>query len=140
MSRTGPVRRITALAFAFTTLALITSVTIPKLDGSRKEPAYAAAPSLITELGIPAFDAQGKDSRAGWYWGSVAAGWIVLGVIADRDHPWVTSVATALALDADGARHPATASSVLVAVAIVLGGPLLLATVRRRAVRNGGPA
>ena len=137
---------------------------------------------VIDEIDVP-----------GWYWGSVAAGWIVLGVIADWDHPWVTVVATlvfgavhswvaprvidgrqrtdrvrvradvvgprvarlvlgglvalvlvtvaaALALDADGARHPATASSVLVAVAVALGGPLLLATVRRRAVRSGGPA
>ena len=47
------------------------------------------------------------------------------------------TVAAALALNADGTRHPATAAAVLVAVMIVLGGPLLLAAARRRAVRTG---
>src|SRR4051812_18726762 len=138
--------------------------------------------SVIDEIDVPA-----------WYWGSVAAGWVVLGVITDWDHPWVSLVATlvfgavhawvaprvidgrhrsdrvrvradvagpriarlvlgglvalvvvtvasALALNADGARHPSTAASVLVAVVVLLGGPLLLATVRRRAARDGGAA
>jgi hypothetical protein len=35
--------------------------------------------------------------------------------------------------NADGAGHPATMASVIVAVAIVCGGPLLMAAVRRRA-------
>lgn len=44
------------------------------------------------------------------------------------------TVAGALAASADGARHPATIASVPVAVAILLGGPRLLETVRRRAI------
>ncbi len=43
------------------------------------------------------------------------------------------TVAGALAAGADGARHPVTMASVLVAVMIVLGGPRLLAAIRRRA-------
>lgn len=43
------------------------------------------------------------------------------------------TVAAALAAGADGARHPVTMASVLVAVMIVLGGPRLLALIRRRA-------
>jgi hypothetical protein len=43
------------------------------------------------------------------------------------------TVAAALAAGADGARHPVTMASVLVAVIIVLGGPRLLAIIRRRA-------
>jgi hypothetical protein len=50
------------------------------------------------------------------------------------------NVAAALVLNADGTRHPATVASVLVAVIIVLGGPLLLATARRRAVRTSAAA
>jgi hypothetical protein len=45
------------------------------------------------------------------------------------------TVAGALAAAADGARHPATIASILVAVIIVLGGPQLLAVIRRRAAR-----
>jgi hypothetical protein len=43
------------------------------------------------------------------------------------------TVAGALAAGADGARHPVTIASVLVAVIIILGGPRLLAAIRRRA-------
>jgi hypothetical protein len=43
------------------------------------------------------------------------------------------TVAAAFVLDADGAGHPVTASSVLVAVTVLLGGPMLLARVRRAA-------
>ena len=43
------------------------------------------------------------------------------------------TVAGALAAQADGAGHPVTIASVLVAVIIVLGGPRLLAIIRRRA-------
>ena len=46
------------------------------------------------------------------------------------------TVAGSLALHADGARHPVTITSVFVAVIIVLGGPRLLATVRRRVARR----
>src|SRR5438270_2401655 len=43
------------------------------------------------------------------------------------------TVAGALAASADGARHPVTMASILVAVIIVLGGPRLLSVIRRRA-------
>jgi hypothetical protein len=130
---------------------------------------------LVEQIAVPA-----------WYWGSVALGWIVLGVLADLAPPWVTAAATlafgavhsivaprvvdgrhgndrvrvrtevigrrvavwvlgglvalvgvtvaaAFALDADGSRHPSTAASVLVGVIVVLGGPMLLAWIRRSA-------
>lgn len=136
---------------------------------------------MIDEIDVPA-----------WYWAGVGGGWIVLGVIAELNNPWFTSLATlafgaahswvaprvvdgrhrsrrasvhpdlvgrwlaravlgglvalvgltvavALALNADGTRHPAIAASVLAAVTVVLGGPLLLATVRRRATSTGTP-
>ena len=56
----------------------------------------------------------------------VIGGLIVLGAL---------TVAGALAVQADGARHPVTIASVFVALMIVLGGPRLLADVRRRAAR-----
>jgi len=46
------------------------------------------------------------------------------------------TVAGAVAISADGAQHPVTITSIFVAVVIVLGGPRLLAAVRRRAVRS----
>ena len=46
------------------------------------------------------------------------------------------TIAGSLAASADGARHPVTIASMFVAVMIVLGGPMLLASVRRRAARN----
>jgi hypothetical protein len=48
------------------------------------------------------------------------------------------TIAGSLAAAADGARHPVTLASILVAVMIVLGGPRLLALVRRRAARAVG--
>jgi hypothetical protein len=45
----------------------------------------------------------------------------------------LVNIAVALALNADGARHPSTIASAFVGVAIVLGGPRLIAVVRRRA-------
>jgi hypothetical protein len=48
------------------------------------------------------------------------------------------TIAGALAASADGARHPVTIASIFVAVMIVLGGPQLLASVRRRAARTAG--
>jgi hypothetical protein len=38
---------------------------------------------VLDEVGLPA-----------WYWWGLAVGWIVLGVIADLEHPWLTSAAT----------------------------------------------
>jgi hypothetical protein len=46
------------------------------------------------------------------------------------------TVAGSLAVSADGARHPVTITSVFVALMIVLGGPHLLASVRRRAAQT----
>src|SRR5262245_60235126 len=126
-----------------------------------------------------------------WYWWGLAVGWVVLGVIADLGHPWLTSVATcvfaathaavagrvlsgrhrthqlsvradlvsrhlplfvigfliilggattglALLAMADGAGHPVTIASVVVAVIVALGGPSLMAAVRRHDERAGG--
>ena len=46
------------------------------------------------------------------------------------------TVGLALLARTDGADHPVTIASLLVAVIIVLGGPLLLSTARRRAARS----
>ena len=46
------------------------------------------------------------------------------------------TIAGSLAAYADGARHPVTIASIVVAVTIMLGGPQLLASVRRRAARD----
>jgi hypothetical protein len=46
------------------------------------------------------------------------------------------TVVGAVAASSDGARHPVTTASIGVAVLIVLGGPLLMAAIRRRAVRS----
>jgi hypothetical protein len=46
------------------------------------------------------------------------------------------TVALALLAHADGAGHPATIASVVVAVAVAFGGPSLMAAVRRRAQRG----
>jgi hypothetical protein len=50
------------------------------------------------------------------------------------------TVAGALAANADGTGHPVTVASIVVAVMIVLGGPQLLAIVRRKAARAAKPA
>jgi hypothetical protein len=42
------------------------------------------------------------------------------------------TIAGSLAASADGARHPVTIASMFVAVMIMFGGPMLLASVRRR--------
>jgi hypothetical protein len=48
----------------------------------------------------------------------------------------VVTVGLALAAHADGARHPATAASVVVGLLVLAGGPRVMARVRRRAVRR----
>ena len=48
------------------------------------------------------------------------------------------TVALALILNADGARHAALFASVIVAVLVLLGGPRLVDTVRRRSERQLG--
>jgi hypothetical protein len=50
------------------------------------------------------------------------------------------TVAGSLAAAADGARHPVTAASIVVAVMIVLGGPRLLSVIRRKAARAAASA
>jgi hypothetical protein len=54
---------------------------------------------------------------------------LVIGCVASLA---IVTIAGALAASADGARHPVTIASAFVAVIIVLGGPQLLAWVRRR--------
>jgi hypothetical protein len=121
-----------------------------------------------------------------WYWWALAAGWVVVGVVADAGRPWLSAAATLVfgaahasvaprvlsgrhgspqlsiradmvsrhvpalvigfllvmgaatvvlgfAAEADGAGHPATIASIVVAVAVGGGGPALMAGVRRRA-------
>jgi hypothetical protein len=46
------------------------------------------------------------------------------------------TVGAALLAYADGAGHPATMASVFVAVAILLGGPRLMAAIRSNAIRR----
>ena len=48
------------------------------------------------------------------------------------------TVALAVLAEADGAGHPVTAASIVVAVAVLFGGPTLMAAVRRRAERHSG--
>jgi hypothetical protein len=60
---------------------------------------------------------------------------IVLGGIVGSA---LLTIGGSLAVGADGAGHPVTITSVFVAVIIVLGGPQLLAAVRRRAARPAG--
>jgi hypothetical protein len=59
----------------------------------------------------------------------VIGGLVALGVL---------TVGLALLANADGAGHPATIASVVVAVIIALGGPLLLVAARARAARAVG--
>jgi hypothetical protein len=135
---------------------------------------------VIAEIDVPS-----------WYWISLAAGWIVLGVLAQFAPAWATTagtvvfgavhaavsprvlsgrhgspqlsvhsnlvnrrvpalvigflilmtavtVALALILNADGARHATLLASVVVATLVLLGGPRLMDTVRRRAERQLG--
>jgi hypothetical protein len=48
------------------------------------------------------------------------------------------TIAAAVAAGADGARHPVTMASILVAVILVLGGPRLLEHARRRLASRSG--
>lgn len=48
------------------------------------------------------------------------------------------TVVIALLLHADGARHPATWASIVVAAMLLLGGPALMSSVRRRTERSVG--
>lgn len=50
----------------------------------------------------------------------------------------VVTVGLSFAAYADGAAHPGTIASIIVALAILAGGPALVALIRRRAVGNGG--
>lgn len=46
------------------------------------------------------------------------------------------TIAAALAVNADGAEHPATIASIFVAALILLGGPRVMAVIRTRARRS----
>jgi hypothetical protein len=48
------------------------------------------------------------------------------------------TILLAVLAEADGAGHPVTMASVVVAVAVLCGGPQLVAAMRRRIVRDGG--
>ena len=48
------------------------------------------------------------------------------------------TIVLALLAHADGAEHPVTIASIVVAVAVLLGGPTVVAAVRRRAERALG--
>ena len=53
---------------------------------------------VVAQLGLPA-----------WYWWGLAAGWVLLGALADAGHPLLSAVATL----AFGAGHAAVAQRVL---------------------------
>ena len=133
---------------------------------------------VVKQVGMP-----------GWYWWSLAVGWILVGLAADFGNAWVTGGATLIfgmlhaalygrvaggrhrtdrlrvsgatvgrrasvvvlaslvglgaatttfgfLAGADGARHPATMASLLVAVIILLGGPRLMSALRESAGRE----
>jgi hypothetical protein len=61
---------------------------------------------------------------------------IVLGFLLTMG---AVTVGLALLAEADGAGHPVTIASVVVAVAVICGGPNLMAAVRRRAQRDQRP-
>jgi hypothetical protein len=124
-----------------------------------------------------------------WYWWGLGIGWVILGVITDFDHPWLSAAATvafgaahasvahrvlsgrhrtqqlsvradlvnryvpllvigflivlagvtvglSLLAMADGADHPVTIASVVVGLAVICGGPKLMAAVRRYDARH----
>ena len=50
----------------------------------------------------------------------------------------IVTVGLALLFDADGADHPGSIASCFAAIAVLLGGPNLMAVVRRRAEHNVG--
>jgi hypothetical protein len=60
--------------------------------------AERARRQLVDEVAIP-----------GWYWWSVALGWVLLGVIADLKHGWLTTLATLVF----GAAHSTVAPRVI---------------------------
>lgn len=87
---------------------------------------------VVDEVGLPR-----------WYWWLLAAGWVVIGLIGDVGPQWLvigatvgfgvvhSAIAAAVALHADGARHPGIAAAVFVAAIVGLGGPEILRTLRR---------
>jgi hypothetical protein len=59
--------------------------------------------------------------------------WIPVIVIGFLIVMIAATIGFALLFDADGARHPATLASVVVAALVLCGGPALMALIRRRA-------
>lgn len=66
----------------------------------------------------------------------VAGGYVEARVIGFLVGLVAVTIAAALALSSDGAEHPATWASVLVAVLILLGGPRVMAWIRADATRR----
>ena len=62
----------------------------------------------------------------------VAGWWMPVAVIGFLLVLVAVTIGLAVAADADGADHPATFASIIVAVALVCGGPQVTAAVRRR--------
>ena len=64
---------------------------------------------------------------------AILARWLYWG----RPNAYVltTGIVLAVLAHADGAEHPVTMASIVVAVAVLLGGPTLVAAVRSRAER-----
>jgi hypothetical protein len=52
---------------------------------------------VLNEMGLP-----------GWYWWSLALGWVALGIITDLGHPWLSAAGTVVF----GAAHAAAFGSV----------------------------
>jgi hypothetical protein len=69
---------------------------------------------------------------------NLVSGWIPIFVIGFLLVMTAATVGLALLLNADGARHPATMASVVVATLVLCGGPTLMGWVRRRAERRLG--
>lgn len=68
--------------------------------------------------------------------GNLVSGWIPMLIIGFLVVMTVATVALALLLHADGARHPATLAGVVVAALVLCGGPTLMSHVRDRAERR----
>ncbi|MCK9904674.1 hypothetical protein CC117_23645 [Parafrankia colletiae] len=69
----------------------------------------------------------------------VAGGRVTVAVLGGLVLLTGVTVGAAFALSADGSGHPATGASVLAAVIVLLGGPMLIARVRRTARLAGAP-
>jgi len=67
----------------------------------------------------------------------VAGHQVMVAVIAFVVVMCMVTLVVALAANADGARHPGTLASIVVALLVLAGGPRLMAALRRRRARAG---